>query len=357
MIYKIKMKKDDYFKISNKIISSNLSINDDEVIFEIEGGSYNILKRTNYEFKVIESLRSKLLRFFSRYGILITGILFLFSILYMNIYRVRGIVFNRETPINEEIEYRIKSSYKRLLCFDFCSINYKEFSKDMQKTYFEYPYINVSCKNNLISVYIANIDEANYTLSSPLEGDIVARKDGVVDIFYVYNGKSVVSKNKYVKEGDVLIEGTSTVRGIVLATTYDKVELSISKEFKTEQVSDEVSNYYDLSIFNWNVPLGKKKTFDLYQKDEALVFNLFDFFSLKKIAETKKNVIIKTYSQDDAYLLAQKKIEEDFKEHQSSDLEHIVSMVNTKVEETEDSYVFTFIVKKYESIGEFRLKE
>lgn len=357
MIYKIKMKKDDYFKISNKIISSNLSINDDEVLFEIEGGSYNILKRTNYEFKVIESLRSKILRFFSRYGILVAGILFLFSILYMNIYRVQRIEFNRETPINGEISYRIKSSYKRLLCFDFCSLNYKEFSKEMQKTYFEYPYINVSCRNNVISVYIANIDEANYNLSAPLEGDIVAKKDGVVDVFYVYNGKSVVAKNKYVRTGDVLIEGNTQVRGMVLATTYDKIELPISKESRKEVLDKDISNYYDLSLFNWNLSLGKKKSFDLFQKDEALIFNLFDFISLKKIAETKKNVIINSYSEKEALDIAQKRIEEDFTEHQSNDLEHIVSMANTKMEETEDSYIFTFIVKKYESIGEFRLKE
>ncbi len=357
MIYKIKMNKDDYFKISNKIISSNLSINDDEVTFEIEGGSYNILKRTNYEFKIIESMRSKILRFFSRYGLLVTGVLFLLSLLYMNIYRVSRIEFNRDTPINSEIEYRIKSSYRKLLCFDFCSINYKEFSKDMQKTYFEYPYINVSCKNNVISVYIANVDEANYSLSAPLEGNIVAKKDGIVDVFYVYNGKSVVSKNKYVRTGDILIEGNAAVRGMVLATTYDKMEITIPKERKVDQLTNEQSNYYDVSLFQWDFSLGKKTSFDLYDREDTLVFNLFDFFSLKKIAETKKNVIIFTYSQKDAYELAQKQIEEDFNAHMSNEQEHIISMANTKVEETEDSYIFTFIVKKYESIGEFRLKE
>ncbi|MDE6656626.1 MAG: sporulation protein YqfD [Anaeroplasmataceae bacterium] len=357
MIYKIKMNKDDYFKISNKIISSNLIINDDEVTFEIEGGSYNILKRTNYEFKIIESIRSKIYRFFSRYGLLVTGVLFLLSILYMNIYRVKTIEFNRETPINKDIEYRLKSSYKRLLCFDFCSINYKEFSKDMQKTYFEYPFINVSCKNNVISVYIANVDEANYTVEAPLVGNIVAKKDGVVDVFYVYNGKSMVSKNKYVREGELLIEGNDSVRGLVLATTYDKMEIEVQKKISQEQLTEEQTSYYDLSLFNMNFSLGRKTFYELYDKEENLVFNLFDFFSLKKIAETKKNAIIKTYSKDTALELAKKRIEEDFSAHQSNSLEKIIAIANTKVEETDDSYTFTFIVKKYESIGAFSLKE
>lgn len=357
MIYKIKMKKDDYFKISNKIISTNLEINDDEVTFEIEGGSYNILKRTNYDFKLIESLQSKIFRFLGRYGLLITGVMFLLSILYMNIYRVQSIEFNRETPINDDIEYRLKSSFRTLFCFDFCSLNYDDFSKDMRKKYFEYPFINVDCKNNVIHVYIANVDEINYNVESPLEGDIVAKKDGIVDVFYVYNGKSMVTKNKFVKAGEVLIEGNQKVSGLVMGTTYDKIEVEIPKRVREEVIAEEVSQYYDFSLFSMNFSLGKKQSFELYNKQENLVFNLFDFLSLKKIAETKKNAIIKTYSSVEAKKLTIKKIEDDFSSHQTNDLEKIVAITGTKEVEQEESYTFTFIVKKYESMGMFSSKE
>ena len=56
MNYKIKMSKNDFFKINNKLLASNLEIEDDDVIFEVEAGSFNILKKTNYEFKVLESI-------------------------------------------------------------------------------------------------------------------------------------------------------------------------------------------------------------------------------------------------------------------------------------------------------------
>lgn len=351
------MNKDDYFKISNKIISSNLSINDEEVTFEIEGGSYNILKRTNYEFKVLESLKSKILRFFSRYGLLITGVMLLLSILYMNIYRVKGIEFNRETPINADIEYRLKSSFRRLFCFDFCSVNYKEFSKDMQRTYFEYPYINVTHKNNVVYVYIANVDEVDYNIEMPLEGNIVAKKDGIVDNFYVYSGKNMVAKNKYVRKGDILIEGNRSVRGRIMATTYDKMEVTIPKNERVEEITEDTSTYYNLSLFNLNFSLGKKKEFELYQKTDQMVFNLFDFISLKKIAEQKKNAIINTYSKEEALKLAKKRIEDDFLKHRQNTMENILAMANTKMEETEDSFTFTFIVKKYESIGTISIEE
>ena len=44
MNYKIKMSKNDFFKINNKLLASNLEIEDDDVIFEVEAGSFNILK-------------------------------------------------------------------------------------------------------------------------------------------------------------------------------------------------------------------------------------------------------------------------------------------------------------------------
>ncbi|MDE6047785.1 MAG: hypothetical protein K2F56_04060, partial [Anaeroplasmataceae bacterium] len=120
---------------------------------------------------------------------------------------------------------------------------------------------------------------------------------------------------------------------------------------------DETSSYYDLSLFNMNFSIGKKQTYDLFDKEESSVFNLFDFFSLKKIAETKKNAIIKTYSMDTALEEAKKRIEEDFDTHISNSLEKIIAITNTKTVETEDSYTFTFIVKKYESIGTLSVKE
>ncbi len=357
MIYKIKMSKEDYFKISSKIVATNLEIVGEEVLFEIESGSYNILKRTNYEFKVIESIQSKVKRFFSRYGLLLSGILFFLSILYMNLYRVSRIEFNRSTPINNEIEVQIKSSYKKLLCFNFCSMDYKKYSKDLQKKYFEYPYINVNCKNNVIHVYIANVDDPSYLNRSELVGDIVSKKDGIVDLFYTYHGKALVAKNKYVRTGDVLIEGNEVVSGLVLGTCYDRVVLSIPKTKREEVISTEHSNYYDLKVFGHTFSLSKKTDFDLFSKEEHLVFNLFDFLSLKKIAETKKNAIIKTYNEKEALIEAEKIIQEDFQTHKTNELEKILGITNTKIETDEEAYHFTFIVKKYESMGEFRPKE
>lgn len=357
MIYKIKMKKTDFFKIHNKIVSSNLEIIDDDVIFEIEAGSFNILKKSNYDFKIVEGIKSRVSRLTARYGLVVCGILFLLSILYMNIYRISKIEFNRETPINDEVEYQIKSSYKTLFCFDFCNIDYDAFSKKLRRRYFEYPYINVSCQNNVISVYIADVDEATYNIEEFQEGNLVAEKDGIIDIFYVYNGKSLIAKNKHVKAGDILIEGNDKVGGVVMATTYDKLELTISKNETIYNLSSEKEDYYKIDFFNFSFNIAKDNEYQLSEKNENTIFNLFDFFTIKKIEDIKKDAIIKTYNLEEANSVALKMIEEDFNLHKTNDLEKIISITNLKTIENDDSYTFTFILKKYESIGVISSKE
>lgn len=359
MIYKIKMKKDDYFKISKRIISANLEIEGEEVSFEIEGGSFQILKKSNYPYKLIESLQSRIARYLSKYSLVIVGVLFLLSILYMNIFRVSKITFNRETPINDEIEEQISSSFKKLFCFDFCNIDYEAFSKKLRLQYPQYPYIKASFDHNVIDVTIYNYDEVSIPIENQTAGDVIAKKDGIVDIFYVFNGQSLVSKNKYVKSGDVLISGNSTntllqAGGLIMATTYEKMTIEVPKEEIVSSLSSETDRYHHVKLFNWGFDLSKDANFSSYQRNEVVKFNLFDIFTVKEIADTKKNDIIKTYDEETAQLKAQEMILEDFKEHQINSLEKVLAMVSIKCEEEDNRYIFTFIVKKNESIGVFQ---
>ena len=359
MIYKIKMSKQDYFKINNKIISNNLEIDGEDVFFEVESGSYQILKKSNYKFKIVESLQSRIIRFVSKNTLIIIGILFLFSILYINLYRVTRIDFNRETPINDEIEYKIRSSFKKLFFFDFCSLNYEKLSKELRVKYAEYPYIEVDFEHNVISVTIFNYDEVSYNNEGNVEGDVVAKKDGIIDLFYIYNGQNKVSKNQYVKSGDILISGAIVEKyvqasGLVMATTYDKVILSIPKSETISMATMDSEVYFQVNLFNMNFDVGKDNNYSNFDRNENITFNLFDFFSVKKIEDIKKNDIIVSYSYEEALNKAKETIEKDFSNRKINTLEKILDMASIKCDESEDKYTFTFIVKKYESIGMFR---
>ena len=352
MIYKIKMNKNDFFKVNNKILANNLEIVDEDIFFEVESGSYNILKKTNYEFKVVESIASRTKRIIKDYGLILFGFLFLFSLLYLNSYRVSEIVFNRETPINDEIENSLKESFKTLLCFDFTDIDYYEYSKKLCNNYFEYPYISVEHKNNKVYVYIAEINEVT-EIEKINNGSLISAKTGIIDDYYIYSGKNNIYRNKFVKEGDILIEG-DYAKGLVMGTTYEKINISIPKSQTTFEFTNKKSEYLTVNFGNYNFELGKDENFSLFDQEKIEKFNIFDFFIIKKIVENEKSAIIKAYTLNEGLEIAKKKIECSFYENSTNDLEKIISITNITALELEDSYEYCFIVKSYESFGKYK---
>lgn len=360
MTYKIIMDKNDFFKIHNRIAAKNLEIKEEKVRFEVELGSLSVLKESGYPYHLVDSFRIKLQFFIKQYYLVLIGVLFLFTILYINSYRVNTIRFNITTPINQSIEARIRQSFKRLFCFNFSNLNYTAFSKELRLEYVEYPYIEVYSKNNDILVEIYSYDDKYPDKSDNFSaGDIVAKKDGIVDSFYVYSGNSLISKNKYVKKGDVLISGSInnnsvTSKGMVMAYTYEKVSLEIAKREETEAETDSRQSYYRLCFFNQGFSVNKKTSYGLFNSTEKNVFNLFDIFYVKKIEETEKNVIIKENDEDKAIEQAEQTVRANFEQNKVSDAEKIVELMTYDVNEGENSFTITFIMKKLESIGEFQ---
>ncbi|MBQ9124328.1 MAG: hypothetical protein IJY14_01435 [Acholeplasmatales bacterium] len=88
MNYKIKMKKDDFFKIHNRIAANDVNVLKDEVSFKVELGSYNIIKDSGYKYYLEDSFKIKFNYFMKKYHLLIIGLLFFFSLLYINSYRL-----------------------------------------------------------------------------------------------------------------------------------------------------------------------------------------------------------------------------------------------------------------------------
>lgn len=360
MNYKVIMNKNDFFKIHNRIAAKNLEIKEDKVHFEVELGSLNVLKESGYPYHLVDSFRIKLQFFIKQYYLVLVGVLFLFSVLYINSYRVNGIFFNINTPINADIENRIKKSYKRLFCFNFSNLNYAALSKSLRIEYVEYPYIEVYAKGNKILVDIYSYDdEYPKSTANDTKGDIIAKKDGVVDSFYVYSGSVQVGKNKYVRQGDVLVSGqvndtTVSSKGLILAYTYEKVTIDVLKEEKLEEATGNQQSYFKIGCFGYDFPIGKKNTYEKADSTERSIFNLFDAFHVKKIAETEKNVIIKKYNQEQAVNKAQEMIQSDFESNKVDEHEKITDMVTYSVKEDENKYAVTIILKKLESIGEFK---
>lgn len=360
MKYKIIMNKNDFFKIHNRIAASNLEINNDEVSFEVELGSLNILKNSGYSYHLVDSFRIKTKEFMSKYYLLLFGILIVFSFLYINSYRVSKISFNTFTPINNEIEEAIVKSYRKILNFNFSNLNYNEFSKSLREKYIEYPYINVYNKNNDILVDIYNYND-KYPLDSKnnVNGDIVAAKDGIIDVYYVYSGYSLAKKNMYIKKGDVIISGNinnniTSSRGLILGYTFEKQKVVIPKEENITEVSTSAQKYYEIKVLNYTLPINKQFHFNNYNKKSNKCFNLFDFFSIEEIEEYEKNDIIIKNSEETSITKGKMQITKHFEDNKVCALEKIVDLKPYDIIENTHSYEITYIIKKYESLGIFK---
>lgn len=361
MQYKVKMKSDDFFKLHSKLKTYNMEIESNYVIFDLDIDNFKILKESKYNYELIDSMNNKAKKFIYKHYIVFIGLLYVFAIMYIDSFRVSNIVFNNNTPINDDIETYIESKYKKFLIYNYINVDYKDLSNQIRQAYSSYPYINVYKKDDEIKVEIYNyndkISEEEYY---NVIGDVVATKDSIVDQFYVYNGTLNIYKNKYVKKGDILIDSKLgnnvyvSARGLIYGYTYERIKLIVDKKEEVFSYTKREDDYYKISIFSYNFNIGKDNDYNAYDEISDEKFSLFGFFSIKKIVDKEKSVIIKTYEKEESISIANKIIENNFEVNKTNDLEKIVDRYIYSVKENETSYEIEIVVKMYESIGVFK---
>ena len=355
-IYSIKMKKNLFFKYSDKIVASSVMVQDGYVFFKTDGITKKYLDENKINYSLSENGISKFKKKICQNLILILSVIIFGLVLYINTKRVSKISFNGEYAINEQIEEKIKKEYSHFLFWNFISSDFEELSKSLRASFSDYEWISAYKDGSTIYVVINNNEKA-----SKIEqyGNIVAKKDAIIKSYLVYNGQAMIKENQYVKKGDVLISGQinnqfAEARGVILGTTFEEVELSVAKsniELK------ETGNSYQYSLFSFfksNFSIGKKNKYESYNTKKTLKFNLFDFFKIYKIEEHELCDIIEEYSFDTARDYAIAKITDDFnlnRHFEAEGLERIELLNHT---EDNEKYTFKFLLKKVESIGEFQ---
>lgn len=351
---KIRMIKSDFFRIHNKINTKNVEIEQDYAIFELDFSELKKIKKQKIPYEILESNISKIKIMLKNYYLLITGIFILFSIIYINKYRVDEIYFTEETPINSEIEARINSSLISLFWFKFSNLDYNNLSLHLEHDYIEYSYISVEQKNNKIKVEI--IANENAKVNNISKGSIYSTCDGIVSSYYAASGEALVSKNQYIHEGDLLIKDTGNgARGYVCATVYKRIVEEIPKEIS--EISYGNKNYYTAFKLFGNDFSFNKNTFKNSELTENTIFNLFSIFEVKKIEEIEKNVIIKSYDIDSARKKAISNIYNNFEKNKILNSEKIDDIYERSIEETNNFYRITYIVKMTSSIGIFNKED
>lgn len=355
-IYSIVMKKTTFFKYSNDIVAKSVRIVDGHVYFKTDSITKKFLDDNKINYKIEDSLKNKVSKRLCANLSLILGAFIFILVVYINTFRISKISFNGNYLINNEIETIITSKYKHFLFWNFIDEDLEEMSKDLRMKYSEYEWISTYKDGTTIYVIINDNNEVS---NSQNYGDVVATKDAIIKSYKVYNGKSMVKENQYVKKGDVLISGNTNdvlteARGVVLGTTFSERTITIDKEDTISKESGSSYKYTLFSLFKNNFSIGKKNKYESYSTSKRLVFNLFDVFKIYKIEEKEICDIIKTYTFEDALDVAKENIYLDFSLSKHLDEEEIQKVELLKHDETDTSYSFRFLIKKVESIGEFQ---
>ncbi len=355
-IYNIVMKKNTFFKYSNNIVAKSVRIDDGQVYFKTDNITKKFLDDNKISYKLEDSLKSKASKKICTNLVLILGAVIFILVVYINTFRISRISFNGNYLINKEIEALISSKYKHFLFWDFISEDLEEMSKDLRMKYSEYEWISTYKDGTTIYVIINDNNEVS---NSTNYGDIVATKDAIIRSYKVYNGKSMVKENQYVKKGDVLISGNTNdvlteARGVVLGTTFIEKTITIDKEDIISKESGLSYKYTLFSLFKNNFSIGKKNKYESYTTSKRLIFNFFDIFKIYKIEEKEICDIIKSYSFEEALNLAKENIYFDFSLTKRLDEEEIQKVELLRHDETDTAYSFRFLIKQVESIGEFQ---
>lgn len=364
MNYKIKMEQKDFLKTSGKLKAKNVIVNANKVTFYTDKQSLDYLDNSKIEYELLTTVKRETLKHINLVKPFILGLVVLCTMLYMNTYRVAKINFNKETPINLQIEDDLKSQFRHLYFSNYCSIDYYEYSKNLRVAYPAYPFINCSKNGSTINVSIYEYDESYQTLKDDPIGNIIATKDGVITEYHIYNGVTDIKKNDYVKKGQILAYSNmltftnrtdtlyTSAKGLFLANTYEESLVTVPKIVSSESLSGKTNSYYELEIGSTSIPFGKN-SFNTFSSVSNTKFSLFGFINYNKLTYKEINTTTLTYDYDEAYDYAVSKINKDFYDNISVEQECISKMALLNDTETDDSYTFLFLVKKLESIGKF----
>ena len=354
MTYQVTLDYDDYFKCSNSIKAEKIEILGDSILFYTDEESLKYLNDNNICYMVHEDKKTKKKKMTLHFGGVIFGLIFVAFLLIMNFYRVSEIKFSGIYPINDAIGKMIEDGYKSILVFDFHSNNYEDLSHKVRMAFKEYEWISIAKNGSIIEVNIEPTKTQEYPNVLIPEGNIVAKKDGVVSQFIAFDGKLLVEDNMYVKAGDILIEGKVLgARGYVLAYTYEEIMIKVPKSLNSKEFTGKSNKYYEVEIFNRAFPFLKESNFVDKEIVSSHIFTIPYLLRINKIVEYEKDDIIYVYDKDEAVEYAKSMVGASFENAKILPEEKIVLQEVLLTNENEDFFQITLMVKKEESIGEF----
>lgn len=355
--YKISMYYDDYLVNHHNIIAHDIITKDNSVIFYTVKETIDYLNINDIQYVIETSLKQKVKDIIIFKKFIFFSLLILLFCIYINGYRVQNIIFNIDTPINDKIEEQISLSYKKLLFFNFTTVDLQKLSKDLRSEYSCYEWISISKNFDIIEVEIIKTG-LNNQYEDELYGDIISTKEAIVESYKVFSGSVLIEKNQYIKPGDILIKGMYndvivSPKGVVLGYTFEIKTYKINKEITENKLTGSNTSFFKVDFLNKSIDITKEFKYNIYEETFKEYFKIPYVLTLYKVEHQEKENLTYFNDEESACEYGYTLIEQEFNDNKIISDEKIDTMKFLSSNEFDDYYEITYLVKKLESIGKF----
>lgn len=298
---------------------------------------------------------------------------FVLIILFLiNQFFIREIVFDKNAYYDEKIYQTVKENTTKIGPYYKLNSNINLLSKNLRTQFYYYGYVGVYKKGSKLLIDVRHND----VLDSPKQpqiiyGEILAKYNARIDLVKMTSGVVLKFSGETVKKGDVIVtsnlkyqenlyqkESYVPLNGVIIGTTFRYLDISIPKSEKALLFTGQEKTSFQFMIGNWSI--GKvKNPFLSETSNEHIVLSseLFSLFSRLKILETtvyERRRMNLFHNLEEAKIIAYTKVYQLFEKNRLDECEKILNISLLDIRETDQEYIFNFLLNAYENIGEYR---
>lgn len=363
MSFLVKINKEDINYIKN-IKARNIITNNNDIIFETNDKSLNILFKRINDINHLNLKKKKIKKFIKNYLISIIFLLLMMIIFLINFNSINNYIFVNENTYDVNVINYLESNTQKKLFFKFFTKDLRTINKEIRKNFYYYEWINIVKSGSNVKIIIDKQDELTILdEKSKVKGDIISSIDGIVRYYFIKEGVCLIKDNESVRSGDILVSGNRLYKsnkvdyihpvGIVLVETVTKENIKVKKEEVINNRTGRIKIIDKISIFGINI--NKKTSFNSYDFEVINIKN--DFFKLytkKSIIYYETQKIINNYSYDEANYLSKRLIYKYFDESKIHQKEEILEVILLQTNDDNEYYYFTYNVRKIVNASLFK---
>lgn len=296
-------------------------------VCEIKG----LLKKTHTKIKILDKIGLPFFMYrYRKRKLFAIGLIICMALVYTLSLFVWDIkIVGTDNYTNDQILKYIEENYVNLGDFKY-NINCDKLEKILRKKYDEIAWINCELSGTQLIVTIKETLDLDTVEKSDDPCDIIAYKDGVITSIITRNGTPVVKKDIEVKKGDILISGTIYIYddnkevletnyipadGDVYAQTIYDYDDSFEMSFYEKKYTSNKKTYFSIAFmdkfFTPYKPKNKYKNSDLIEESTKLKIGKTFYLpvTIEKSQIKEYEPARKTYTEDEAYNLAKKRLD------------------------------------------------